>query len=146
MPSQYADPAIDSNYSLWAGTDNSGTAYIAGTATITNSGKEAVYPIIIFSRAGGTTATIYTVRNETTGKVLLFNYDLLDGETLTINLDPAEKSIVSSFFGPRPDAILANCNFGDFFLQPGANQITSFVNVAGAPTVTAYMTWANKYK
>jgi len=137
--------------------DNSADVYIgfgssgivasnkAGLVTATNEGNQPAYPVIKYTRAGGTSATIATLRNETTGKELLFNYALLDGETLTINLTPTAKSVVSSFFGQRFDAVLANSDFGTFTLLPGANSITSFVINDGA-TITATMEWQEAYK
>lgn len=146
LASEYVDSVISNNYDLFIGFDTTGTGYYAGLVTVTNSGKTEVYPRIVFERSGGTSAKIESVRNETTGKELLFNYSLLDGERLTIDLDPMQKSIVSNFFGSRPDAILANSDFGEFTLQPGSNDITCFVATAGGPTVTAYMTWQNQYR
>jgi hypothetical protein len=139
------DPVIKCNYDVWVAFNTRGTGYFDGSVTVANDGSESVYPIIVFERSGGTSATIEQVRNETTGQELLFDYSLLDGETLTIDLRPTQQSIVSSMFGNRPDAILANSDMGSFTLQPGANQITSFVNVAGAPTITAWIEWRTRY-
>ena len=52
---------------------------------------------------------------------------------------------MSSFYGSRLDAIISNSDFSDFVLQPGDNTVTAFVDVAGAPTVTAYMVWRDGY-
>ena len=77
----------------------------------------------------------------------MFNsYALLDGETLTVDLRPGQRSITSSMFGSRPDAILANSDFGSFTLKPGANQITCFVDEGGAVTVTAWLEWRDAYR
>lgn len=140
------DPVIKSNFDLYVSTNVSGAGSLAGTVAITNEGTQAAYPVIKITRSGGTSATLETLRNETTGLELLFNYGLLDGEELTIDLTPTQKSIVSNFFGARPDAILANSDFGQFALQPGSNNITAFVNVAGAPTITAWMEWRDAYR
>ncbi|NIQ88765.1 MAG: hypothetical protein GWN93_06650 [Deltaproteobacteria bacterium] len=139
------DPVVPNNFDLYVGFTTTGAGYFNGSATVTNGGTEAVYPTFIISRSGGTTATILEIRNETTGLELLLNYDLLDGETLTIDLTPTSKSVVSNFFGVRMDAILANSDFGTFNLLPGDNQITSFVNVAGGPTVNAFIQFDDKY-
>jgi hypothetical protein len=139
------DPVVVPNYSVWFGYNLSGTAYFAGTISPNNQGTEACYPRLIFKRSGGTAATLWQVRNETTGKTLSFNYSLLNGETLTVDLRPTKKSIISSFFGPRPDAILAASDMGTFALLSGTNQITAFINVAGAPTITANLEWRNCY-
>lgn len=146
LPSKYIDPVIPQKYDLFLGIDTTGTGTLAGKATVTNEGNAPAFPKIIYERSGGTTAVIETLRNETTGKELLFNYSLLSGERLTIDLTPTEKSIVSNFFGPRPDAILANSDFGAWQLLKGDNNITSFVAVSGSPTITAYMLWRESFK
>jgi hypothetical protein len=141
-----ADPVISSNYDVYIGTNQDGTAsYISGSATVTYSGTQPTYPTFIVNRSGGTSAKLIQIRNETTGKTLSFDYDLLDGETLTIKLRPQSQKITSSFFGSRPDAILANSDQGEFTLALGDNQITSFVDVAGAPTVTVFCEYRNTY-
>jgi hypothetical protein len=144
LASQYADPVINRNYDLFCGWDTTGTGYYAGLVTATNDGTTLAYPTIILHRSGGTSATIETLRNETTGDELLFDYALLDGETLTIDLTPTSKSIISSMFGNRSGAILANSDFGAWSLQPDDNDVTSFVDVSGA-TITAWMLWKDTY-
>ena len=141
-----ADPVVKSNYDWWVGFDTTGAAAFAGDSAATNGGTASAFPKFIISRSGGTSAELKEIRNETLGLELLFDYDLLDGETLTIDLTPTAKSIVSNFFGPRPDAILANSDFGEWTLQSGSNDVTCFVNVAGAPTVTAFVTYRDSYK
>lgn len=139
------DPVIAQNFDLYVSFTAEGVGFFSGLITADNEGSFLAYPKIIFERSGGTSATIVQARNETTGKVLRFNYNLLDGETLTIDLSPTAKSIVSSFFGARPSAILANSDFGSFALQQGDNDVSSFVNVAGGPTITAYMLWRTPF-
>lgn len=139
------DPTVPSNYDIYVCHDQSATIYYAGTATATNNGTAPVYPQFIVERSGGTSANIQSLRNETIGKQLFIDYDLLDGERLTITMMPGDKSVESSFFGPRPDAVLALSDSGDWLLQPGANQVTCFVDVAGAPTITAWLQWRDAY-
>jgi len=140
------DPVIANNYDIYVGFITTGAGYFSGLVTVANDGTANTYPRIIIERSGGTSAILYQIRNETTGKELLFDYSLLDGERLTIDLRPTQKSIVSNYFGSRPDAILANSDFGSFLLRPGDNDITCFVNVSGAPTVTAWMEWQIAYE
>jgi hypothetical protein len=121
-----SDPVIEQNYDVYIGFTTTGAGDIAGTIILTNPGTAHLYPRI--ELVCTTSGTLYSIRNETTGKELLFQYTLLAGETLIINLMPPNRSIISSFFGPRPDAILPNSDFGSFSLQPGANQITCFVD------------------
>lgn len=145
MASQYTDPVVKGNYDIWLGFDNSATGDYGGLVTVDNEGSTIAFPKIIFNRSGGTSATIETLRNERTSDELFFDYDLLDGETLTIDLSPTQKSIVSSQFGSRLDAILANSDFGDWSLLTGNNDITSFVLEGGAPTIVGYMLWRDSY-
>jgi len=103
-----------------------------------------LFPSIKVNRAGGTVAILKRVRNETLGKELLCDYALLDDETLEITLEPTRKSITSSYFNSRPDAVQASSDFGLFALQVGANQITAFVDVTGA-TVVAWLVGRTQY-
>lgn len=140
-----SDPVVPGNYDLWLGFDTTGTGNYAGKVTVSSEGGVLVFPRIFYERSGGTTAILVTLRNETTGKELLFSYTILNGERLTIDLNPTRRSIISSFFGPRPDAILANSDFGTWTLQPGSNDITSLIGVSGSPTITAWMLWKKAF-
>jgi len=142
----YVDPVVRSNYDVFLGFNTTGAAYFSGTTTVANDGTAPAFPQFIIERSLGTSATLTQIRNETTGKILLFDYSLNDGEILTIDLTPTEKSVVSNFFGKRFDTILANSDTGEFSLQPGANQITCFVDVVGGPTITAYVQFKDTYK
>ena len=141
-----SDPVVPEIYDVWIGFDNTGTENYSGLVLISNSGTTPAWPKITINRSGGTTATLKQVRNETTGDSLLFDYSLLDGETLTINLDPTTGSIISSFFGPREDAILANSDRGQWAMQVGGNDVTAFVDVVGGPTITAFLVFKTPYK
>ena len=145
LASKYSDPVIKQKYDLFLGFDTTGTGNFAGLTEVENEGSVPAYPKIIYFRSGGTSAIIETLKNERTGKELLFNYSLLDNETLTIDLMPTNKSIVSSFFGDRLDAVLANSDFGSWSLLKGDNDVTSFVATVGSPTVSAYMLWREAY-
>jgi len=139
------DPVVPTNYDLWIGFTRTGATQAAGTATATNDGTRTAFPLFVISRIGGTSANLRQLRNETDGKELLFNYNLLDGETLTIDLRPTRKSVVSNFFGPRTDAILAGSDFGEWSLLPGANQVTCFVDEVGGPTMFSFLLWEDTY-
>lgn len=145
-PSKYVDPVIPQKYDLYLGFNTSGTGLYAGLETVSNGGTAPAFPKIFFNRSGGTTAIIQTLRNERTGKELLFNYSLQNGETLTIDLDSPEKSITSSTGSPAQGAVLANSALGDWSLSTGNNDVTSFVSTSGSPTVTAWMVWRDRYK
>lgn len=145
LASQFVDPVITKNYDLYVGTDpiSGGTANYGGLVTVNNSGTVEAFPQVIFFQTGDASAIIETIRNESTGRELLLDYVLLDGETLVINLSPTNKSVVSSIFGKRFDAILVNSDFGSWSLKPGNNNVTSFVD--SDAEVTAYLLWKDTY-
>lgn len=145
LASKYADPVIRQNYSLYLGFDTTGTGSFAGKTTVANDGSVPVFPEIVYSRSGGTYAIVETLRNERTGKELLFDYSLSGGEVLTIDLAPTRKSIISNFFGSRLDAVLPNSDFGTWQLLPDDNSITSYVGVSGGPALSAYLLWRDTY-
>lgn len=143
VPSVVSDPIVTENYNLFLGFDTTGTGTYGGLVTATNNGV-VTSPQIYFNRSGGDSATIKTLRNEKTGKELLFNYGLLDGETITINSASSSQAVVSNYLGRKLDAILPNSDLGTFTLSPGDNKITSFVVNDGA-TITAWMQWRTAY-
>ena len=130
---------------LYIAFSTTGTATISDNQTVTNNGSKAAYPIIVFERSGGTSATVNYIKNETTGAVLWMDYDLLDGEKITIDLTPRSKSIKSSQFGDVLHACLRPSDFGSFSLLPGDNSISILIDEAGSPTITAYMQWRNTH-
>jgi hypothetical protein len=144
LPSEFTDP-VTGEYDLYIGFDQIGTGTIAGITEITNNGSET-YPKIVATRSGGTSLTLRTVRNEKTGKTLLLNYNLKDGETLTIDLNPLNKSIISNFYGSRLNAILANSDFGTWSLLGGPNDVSAFVSSSGSPTFSFYLLWKTTYR
>ena len=139
------NPVVLSNYDTWIGMSGAGNAEVGAPTTVTVVGSVQVYPRITIERSGGTEATILFLRNDTTGKTLYMNYSLLDGEQLTIDLRPTQKSIESNFFGSQMDAVLANSDFGKFTLLPDSNTISCFVYETGAPTVSVTMLWQDTY-
>lgn len=138
------DPVIPTNFDLWFGSGNNSTVSFAGLVAVTNEGSAPAFPRIVFTRSGGTSATIKTLRNETTGKELLFDYDLQDGESLVVDLMPLDRQIYSKPSGQsKLDAMLVS-SFGAWSLRSGSNNVTSFVDNTGA-TITAYLLWRDQY-
>lgn len=150
LASRYADSVIPQKYDLFLGFTTTGVTSYGGKVTASNAGSALAFPKIVYGRFSGlnagVSAIVETLKNERTGKELLFNYALLPGETLAITLEPAEKNIVSTQFGSRLDAILPNSDFGNWTLLPGDNTVTSFIRVDGGPGLTRYMIWKDKYK
>ena len=151
-------------YDIWIGDDASASREIAGSTTVTNGGVNPAYPVFTITRSGGTSATLYTLHNETTGARIMFNWGLRDGESLVLDCRPDRQTLVS-YIGsrvfnwgeknaiggpmtltPRPTAMLPGSDLGKFFLQPGANQITCFTDLAGGPTITATLEWKETYR
>jgi hypothetical protein len=122
------------------GHTGTGTATIPGSTTVTNSGKKTAYPQIKFKRVGGTTATVAFLLNATTGDRIWLDYGLQDGETLTIDLTPGRKDIVSDYRGSVMGIVSQPGGaFSKWGLQRGANTIQTWVAVTGAPTITAWL-------
>ena len=130
------DPVNVQNYDIYLGGGGDGNATVAGSATITNDGSMTVAPIVRFNRSGGTSATVHFVRDETSGAELPLDYDLADGETLTV--DFANARIYSDMYGARMQSITRSGDFAGFRLEPGDSTVTAFVTNSGA-TITAYL-------
>lgn len=121
---------------LYLGYNTAGTAYANGPNTVTNNGSTVTYPVIkLYRGEGGATATLKWIKNFTTGDTLLFNYNMLAGETLTLDLTPGRKSIKSNYFGDVWRALLRASDLSTFRLQPGANSIGVFINPTDAYAV-----------
>lgn len=150
------DAVIRANYDLWVGFDQFGTASVAGNVGFFSDrlGTFRTYPTIVFECTGGGTGRVVSCKNTTTGDELNLNYFLQAGERLTIYLEPTRKRITSSFYGERPSAVLPNSDFGSFSIlsrTPGTDypvwaSITSFVAITGAPTIDAWIQFANAYE
>jgi hypothetical protein len=131
---------------LYVGFDTTGTAKVAGIATCTNAGTTSAYPIITVTGPG----TLLSVRNETTGKELLFNLYVNAGETITIDLTPDHKTIVSSWRGNVISSLLRGSDLMTWCLAPdpqaagGANKVSCFMTgTTGASGASA--TWTARY-
>jgi hypothetical protein len=169
-PLDVATPGNTTGYSILApwtgplagqlliGFNTTGTAYWSGQTTVTNVGDRTAYPKIKIKRSGGTTARVQYIKNETTGDTLYLDYSLLDGETLTIDLDyqrdptkqtpktSGHKRITSDYFGDVIGrALVAGSDLAAFSLAPGANTISLYVAETGAPTVTAWLEYREPY-
>jgi hypothetical protein len=130
---------------MYVGSSSSGTGTYAGTTSITPAGNARVYPIISIDRSGGTTAKLTSIINETTKAALWFDFDIQDGETITIDLRPGKQTVTSSYWGDILPMLLGS-DTSDFYLLPNtANDIKAFVATTGAPTVTATIKWVESY-
>ncbi len=136
---------------LYLAFNDSGAAVYSVPASVSYMGTEQAYPVIEIARSGGTAARVQQLKNVATRATLYMDYSLLDGEKLTIDLRPSNFSVVSSFYGPVPRAILPNSSTASFYLSPGnqsggqINPISCFVYGEGSPTVTAVIRWRDTY-
>jgi hypothetical protein len=143
-PGVYSLLTSKTNDDLYLGYDTTGTAYVNTTASVTNSGSSSAYPIIKVKRSGGAASTLQWIKNLTTGYTLWFDYDLLDGETLTIDLTPGNKSVKSSVFGDVWRALLRSSDLAKFCLLPGTNSIGVFCNPVDS-SVAVWMEYPNTH-
>lgn len=132
---------------LYIGFDSAGIALTAGAAlsTIENEGTAKTYPKFTISRSGGTTAKLQSIRNLTTGHALLFDWALQDGETISIDLTPGQKTINSTAIGNALNKLLPSSDIGSFCLDPGENEITLYISTTGSPILTALIQWETQF-
>lgn len=124
---------------LYFGSDSATTVTTGYQTEVTNSGSERSYPKLVVKSS--LAASVYYLHNQTTGKTLWFDYNLLAGETLTLELTPGKRSCKSSYYGDVWRAVLRNSDLADFCLLPGINKIDFFMDYSGSPTITAYLEW-----
>jgi hypothetical protein len=143
---------FSSDNDLYIGSNVSTAINHAGDTTISYGGTWPAYPYIEINRSGGTSATIKSIRNETTGAIIYCSYDLADGEKLTFEFRAQEGiGVTSDYFGSVPNAILSNSDTGNFYLTPqnasgnNDNIITVFVDTAGSPTITSNIKYKTAY-
>jgi len=111
-------------------------ADLPGTTTVTNSGTTPAHPVIRIKRSGGTSARIAFLRNVTTGRRMVLDYDMVDGETVELNLRPGVFTMTSSQFGDEW-RVLAASDVTGFLLMAGANDMEVYVEEDGSPTIEA---------
>jgi hypothetical protein len=131
---------VDKNNNFYIGFDTNGTAYASGIS-VPNNGTASVYPIIRFTGPG----TVYSIRNYTTGKAIFFNnLTLQTGETAVLNLDPYNRTFISSFRGSIYNTLLAGSDM-NFELLPGLNNIASFIYGSTSAATALQVTWRDTY-
>ena len=124
---------------LFIGTSTTGVAYTTASTTITNNGTARAYPVLHIKVAGGG-ATVYYLRNETTGATVYLSYVLQAGEELILDFRLGQRRVYSSYYGTVWRAVLRGSEFSEFYLQPGANTILAETSYdGGVATLTEYM-------
>ena len=127
---------------LYAGNDQSGTAFSAAATIATNNGSVDIWPTLIISATTASTVRINQLTNVTTGKTIYFSLVLNAGEVATLTLNPTNISFVSNFQGDIIGSILPGSQSAFFTLQPGANTITTFLT---DPNATVTLQWPTGY-
>jgi len=133
---------------MYIGFSTEGDADVSQLNSVTNAGSAKVFPKFVFERSGGTSATLESIINHTTGDQLLFNHPMQDGERLTIDLTPGNKTFktrIGSTEGNALNDLLGNSDISTFGLAPGTNQIEVYISAAGSPTITAFIQWETEY-
>jgi hypothetical protein len=127
---------ITDDNDFYIGFDTTGTAEVAGVATPTNTGSALSYPTIEIKNEG----LLETIINETLDQELLFDLQILDGEIVTIDLNPGLKTITSNWRGNVLGELLPNSDLGIFKLEsfPRAN----YGDTEGANLVSVFITSA----
>jgi hypothetical protein len=152
---------------LYLGFDQTGTATVAGIATLTNSGSTTAFPDITIIGPASSTSTLQLVENQTTEENLYFNLTVNTLEYIGISFQPGAKRVVSLWsqrpgktplsrigtptratFPQRAAGVilgqpLPSSDFANFHLQAGANTLAAFMT--GATTATMLMHWTPRY-
>ena len=138
-----------------------GTLYLGGEFSTTISGENAIsggavdlnvssgsantYPYIQVFGPG----TLYSITNYSTGAQIAFNdLTLLAGEVISFNFDPLNLKFVSSWAGRGSVLryVNAGSDYGNFYLKPGINYISLFMDKATTTADTkAWMAWKPKF-
>lgn len=143
-----SDPVIAVNYDVYMGFSTTGNVEFAGLVTATNDGTVKAFPRIVIENTNGAGRSMFLqqIRNETTGLELIFDgFTLRDGEALTINLRPTNRSVISSVRGDTFDAIQPSSDFGTWALESGGNDVSLYVTSAVAVAIDAHLVWKDTY-
>jgi hypothetical protein len=130
----------DKSGNFYIGFSTAGAA-VSATVVSPNVGSSIAYPIVTYTGPG----TLYQLKNYTTNRSIFFNLTLLAGETAVLNLDPMHPSFISSFRGDIwGSAILPGSNL-NWFMQPGANNISSFIYGSTTSATAITIRWQDQY-
>jgi hypothetical protein len=121
-------------------------ALSAGAVDINvSSGSANTYPRIIVIGPG----KLNSITNYSTGAHVEFNdLTLLAGERLDLNFDPLDLKFTSSWAGRGSVLryVNAGSDYGNFYLKPGVNSISVFMDKATTTLATkAWMAWKPRF-
>jgi hypothetical protein len=126
-----------SNGGVYLGGTCSGIATYSAINTLANITSD-VYPQLVITAS--TAATIQYIENQTVGKRVWLNYNMLPGEVLT--LDFSQATATSSAWGNVLRAVAPGSDM-KFSLTKGTNSVWLFVPTG---TVTAQLSWYPQYE
>ena len=110
-----------------------------------SSGSANTYPFISVTGPG----KLYSIINYSTGAHIEFNdLTLLQGETIRLNFDPLGLNFNSSWSGRGSVLryVNAGSDYGNFYLKPGSNTISVFMDKATTTADTkAWITWKPRF-
>lgn len=132
----------NANGVLYIGFDQTGTATAAGVTIAVNGGTARTYPTFTITGPSSSTARIYRISNNTTGKLLYLNLTMNAGETVRIITSNNGTRVLSDFRGDISNVVLPG-SAPDFALAKGNNNIAFFTT---STTVAAIAVWPTAYQ
>jgi hypothetical protein len=92
---------------------------------------------------------LYSITNYSTGAQIAFNdLTLLAGEVISFNFDPLNLKFTSSWDGRGSVLryVNAGSDYGNFYLKPGVNSISVFMDKATTTAATnAWIAWKPRF-
>lgn len=112
---------------LYAGWGGSGDGTVAGRTTVTTTSSTITYPTFTLVGPSSSTCVLHSLENQSTDQQMYFNLTIQAGETITISLLPGMKQVTSDWRGLIYQQPLANSDFANWHLLPGANTVAAFM-------------------
>lgn len=109
--------------SLYFGVGEEEEAWVSHTNVITNSGSADANPVARFKGPG----FLWQLKNISTGELLYFNIELLDGEQAFLYLLHDSVRFISDFRGDITWGIVPGSAVGSWHLAPGDNLVNVFM-------------------
>jgi len=137
-----------------------GSFYLGGQFSTAGSSENAIAGAIDLNVLSGSANThpyievigpgkLYSITNYSTGAHVEFNdLTLLQGEVIRLNFDPLDLKFTSSWEGRGSVLryVNAGSDYGNFYLKPGYNTISVFMDKATTTSATkAWIAWKPKF-
>lgn len=98
------------------------SANISGITTIQNPGTAEAFPVFYVFGPGN----LFSIENQTTGKIIYFNLAIQDDEEIFINV--AKGIVESTVRGSLFYTLIAGSDFRSFSILPGENKLAVFMD------------------